>query len=215
MFDRICAAVPRIHEWTKTDQAIPVSDVIGFGNMDCFWRKSIADGQTQVRNFFFLGDSAVRTNPKFGRGCTWSTVAAHALAEIVSAENDPDRRLKAYEEMLWQNFRNDWLTTLDLERAARKKFDALLGHRRASLLERLRTIVESHVMTRAMVIDPNVQRAIMRGFHGFDGMSDWSRDPEIWLRILKTGFASKNQREITRQFSTRPSRDELKTMAQT
>lgn len=214
-FDRICEAVPRVNDWTKKEIATPVSDVIGFGNMDCFWRKAVHDNAPQVHNFFFVGDSAVRTNPKFGRGCTWSTVAAHDLAKVLSDEADPSTRSIKYETALWREFRQDWKTTLTLERNARKKFEAELGQRKANAWQRLVGGIEAHVMTRAMVIDAQVQRAIMRGFHGLSGMSAWSRNPLVWKRILQAYFTTAENRKITQRYATRPNRSELQLMAAT
>ncbi len=74
--------------------------VYGFGALDSFWRTTIVDGAPQVLGLFFIGDTAVRTNPKYGRGCTWGFTQAHLLADIVERERDPVCRIVEYEAAL-------------------------------------------------------------------------------------------------------------------
>jgi hypothetical protein len=53
--------------------------------MDSYWRKTVLAERPGVVGYFCVGDSAVRSNPRFGRGCTWATLAAHALADLLAA----------------------------------------------------------------------------------------------------------------------------------
>lgn len=213
-FDSICARVPKVRPWVDLDRVEPLSSVISFANMDYLWRCSVVDNVPKVLNFFMVGDSVIRTNPKFGRGCTWGTVSVHHLADIIAAEPDPERRIVSYEKILWTEFREDWQTMYQIEQNSRAKFLAQIGKAPKTLKLRVASYVENHIMNVAMMADAGVQRAIMRGYHGLDGMSDWTRRPDVWFNIALASRPSRTIRALRRANATRPSRAELRTLAE-
>jgi hypothetical protein len=80
VFEQICASVPKIRPWVDPERAEPMSGILTFASMDYLWRRTVHDGSPAVLNLFLVGDSGIRTNPKFGRGCTWGSLAAHRTA---------------------------------------------------------------------------------------------------------------------------------------
>ncbi|MDB5969958.1 MAG: hypothetical protein JWQ90_2408 [Hydrocarboniphaga sp.] len=209
VFERICESVPKLRPWVDPQRVEALGGTIGFANMDYLWRKTVRDGKAGVLNYFLVGDCGIRTNPKFGRGCTWGGISAHRLAEVVATVADPAERAQSYEAALWSEFRGDWETLWTIEQKSRAKFEALIGKRKKTLSLYLTTKLENHIMNAAMAADSNVQRAIMRGYHGLDGMGDWLRNPRVWLGIVSSAIPSRRIREARRVSAGRPSRSEI------
>lgn len=213
-FERICQAVAPVAAWTGL--ADPVSDIYAYGVMDCFWRTTVAAGVPQVIGLHFVGDAAVRTNPKYGRGCTWGCEQAHALADLLATAATPADAAMQYEQWRHTRFRPDWETTLGLDRAARAKYERFVygangprtGGTRPALAARLRGMLadafEERGVKTALLIDPVVLRAIMTGYHGLANMDAWTRRPEIWLRILWAWATQSRWRAVLEPYRTRP-----------
>jgi 2-polyprenyl-6-methoxyphenol hydroxylase-like FAD-dependent oxidoreductase len=212
VFERICASVPKISPWVDPTRVEPVSGIMTFAAMDYLWRRTVHEGSPAVLNLFLVGDSGIRTNPKFGRGCTWGSLAAHQLADVVADVKDPTERVVRYESALWQEFREDWDTLWKLEQRSRAKFEAVIGKRPRTLTSRFSAALEGHIMNVAMAADSRVQRAIMRGYHGLDGMADWTRSPQVWLGIMAAARPSRVLREVRATSAGRPTRAEIASM---
>jgi len=89
-----------------------------------------------VLGLYFVGDSCVRSNPKFGRGCTLSAVAAHLLADLLAGNLTEEDRIKRYESGLEAEFLRDWHTMRQIDRATETAFEIASGRRRATVAER-------------------------------------------------------------------------------
>ena len=209
-FRALCETLPAVAPWVAADRAEPLDDgVHGFGMMDCFWRTTTVGGRPQVAGFFFLGDTAVRSNPKFGRGCTWATVAAHGLAEILAQTDDPLERVSRYEAMLEREFRADWRTMLANDRSIRRQFEVAAGLRPANVRDRLVAWFETRV-NEALVVDAEFFRAVWTGYHGFAGMAAWLRRPSVWLRLVRFMAGGAGPfRPLLDELRTRPCREQM------
>lgn len=205
-FERICHAVAPINTWMNRATAAPVSDIYAFGAMDFFWRTTVADGAPQVRGLYFIGDTVVRTNPKYGRGCTWSCEQAHALADLLALSLSPDETTIRFAAWLRECFRADWETMLQLDRGSRAKYERFT-HGAASLGERIvgacNDAFADDGMKTAMLLDPVVQRAIMTGYHGLAQMDAWTKRPTIWLRVLWAWLTHARWRIVLEPYRTR------------
>ncbi|MEM9623883.1 MAG: hypothetical protein AAF993_19740, partial [Pseudomonadota bacterium] len=183
-FQLICERIQSVAQWVDAARCEPVSKVFGFGQMDSFWRKTVVDGEPQILNYFFVGDSGLRSNPKYGRGCTWSTLAAHDLAELLAADLTPQIRAIRYEQSLEERFRADWLTMRNIDRASERDFACAVNLQRANLKQRiqqyLRFLVED-----AMLLEPALFREIWTGYNGFTNMDAWSRKPANLARVAR------------------------------
>ncbi len=185
-FEIFCRLIPRAAGWIDPTFAEPVNDIVyGFGALDSFWRTTVIDAAPQVLNLFFLGDTAVRTNPKYGRGCTWGFTQAHALADILARESDPVRRIVAYEAAMQRSFRSNWTTTLAMDRNRYKQFRAKLSGGRLSLGDHIAEKIDEVIIQRGMRADAHLHRAIMKGYHGLADLADWTRDPSVWVHALR------------------------------
>lgn len=182
-FQAMCMQVAKMRPWVDPAVAEPTSDVYGFGQMDSFWRRMIIDGAPQVLGLFCVGDSCVRSNPKFGRGCTWTSVAAHNLADILANTADPAARISRYETMLIDEFRADWETMRSIDVATEAGFCIASGRKRGTLAERL-TMRFDALINKACVIDASVFREVWTSYHGLQSMKAWMARPAAWLRLF-------------------------------
>jgi hypothetical protein len=91
VFDAICAKLPGLAPWIDPAKAQGVSRVFGMGDLHSRWRTMSKDSRAAILGFFPVGDSLVRTNPLYGRGCSFAAVSAHLLRDAITASADPAR----------------------------------------------------------------------------------------------------------------------------
>ncbi len=208
-FVALCERLPWVAPWISPDRSEPAGGIHGFGLMDCFWRSTVVDGKPQVSGFFFVGDTVVRSNPRFGRGCTWGAVGAHLLADILAETADPAERVLRYERTLEKEFRADWRTMLATDRSNYRRFEAAVGKKRPMLADRLGDWFEAR-LSEALVADPVIFRALWTGYHGLTGMSEWTRHPANWIRFFRLVAGGRRKfRSVLRDLRSRPSRAEM------
>ncbi|HEU4428137.1 MAG TPA: FAD-dependent oxidoreductase [Myxococcota bacterium] len=207
-FQALAMQLPVIARWVAPEQARPTSEVFGFGQMDSFWRSTLARGEPQVLGLYFAGDTAARTNPRYGRGCTWSFVAAERLAETLLATRDPRERALRYERALERALRADWRTMLAMDRASRRRFEVAAGRRPARLPDRAREAL-STLLDEAQLADADFFRGIWAGYHGLTGMSAWLRDPRAWLGLARGALRRRRERGALGERAQRPSRAQI------
>ena len=185
-FEAFCRLIPRAAGWIDPAFAGPVNNIVyGFGALDSFWRSTVIDGKAQVHGLFFIGDTAVRTNPKYGRGCTWGFTQAHMLADILERTTDPEARVVEYESALSNAFRANWSTTLTMDRDRYKQYRAKLFGQPLSLRDRVSAALDEIIIQRGMRADSHLHRAIMTGYHGLAGLAAWARSPSVWTRACR------------------------------
>ncbi|MDB5479831.1 MAG: hypothetical protein JWO83_884 [Caulobacteraceae bacterium] len=211
VFEEIARRTPRVAAWVDPSVSEPTSAVMSWANMDFLWRTTLADGAPQVLGFFFAGDTTLRSNPKYGRGCTCGTIGSHILAETLASVSDPAKRALRYEAALRETFRREWEDLLAVDRRDYARFEAAAGIRPMSFGEALQSRLQDHVLRRAMVIDPHVQRKIMKGFFGLEDASAWTKDPVTWLRIAAAALPI-HGKDMFKEFTMRPSRQEMQTL---
>jgi len=215
VFEAIVKSVPRVWEWLNPAKSRPVSPVMGWANMDFLWRTTLKGDTPQLHNFFFAGDTVLRSNPKYGRGCTCAAFGTHLLADVLTATSDPAERARRYEAALRSAFRKEWEQLLGVDRSDYARFQVAAGLRAGSAAERLKGRFQDHLQTQAMVVDPSIYRALIKGFYGLASATDWMKDPAIWLRIARTAFPDAAKRRIVAPFWVRPSRDDIKRFIET
>lgn len=212
-FQAMCAATGTIAPWVEPSRATPTSPVYGFGHMDSFWRSIVRDGRPTVENLLFVGDSCLRSNPKFGRGCTWSTLAAHYAAELLATEPSAAKRACRYEARLERDFRPDWHTMRAIDRRTEAAFEIASGRRAAKPAERATAAFE-HLLDDALILEPDVFREVWRGYHGFRRMDDALKQPAVWPRLARAALARHRHRGLLEPARIRPSRAQLATAQQ-
>lgn len=187
VFDAICAQLPGVAKWTEAGRAEPVSKVFGMGNLRNVWRTFAAkDGTPLALNFFAVGDSAIRSNPLYGRGCSSAFMAAEVLAQALSSSRDPVERAKAYDAGLRREIRPFWNAMVRQDKAAirRALAEQDASYRPSFKARWIKSFVEDAInpATRG---DMAVLRALMRPFQMLESPSVWLRNPFVVARILK------------------------------
>jgi 2-polyprenyl-6-methoxyphenol hydroxylase-like FAD-dependent oxidoreductase len=185
-FDAICNLIPGTAQWIDPARASPISRVFGMGNLEGRWRDMVtAEGRPAVLGLYPLGDSLIRTNPLYGRGCSFAAVGAWLLREALEASPEPAARLAAYHERLHRELRPYFLSMRDQDRSAiRRAHQALTPSYRPSLKSRvLKSFFEDGVNI-AIRSDPDLLREALRGFHMLEHPSAWLKRPGNLAKVL-------------------------------
>jgi 2-polyprenyl-6-methoxyphenol hydroxylase-like FAD-dependent oxidoreductase len=120
-FDAATRAIPGIAKWVDPEVSEPISGVHYMGNLINRVRRTVVDGAPRVLGVHALGDSAVCTNPLYGRGCSLALVHATLFADLVREHGDDAQGLavafaEATEEQLVPWYR----ASVDADAAAMK-----------------------------------------------------------------------------------------------
>ena len=212
VFEAICARLPGVAAWTDPGRAAPVSKVYAMGDLQSRWREMAPGGEPVVLNAFSVGDSLVRTNPLYGRGCSFAALEAHVLRDVLAETADPTARAVAYSarvKTLLQPFYDD-MRQQDRS-AARRAEHGLDPDYRPPLRARLmRRFIEDGVGV-AIRQDPELFRAAMRAFHMLEPPRAWLNRPAA---LAKIGAALIRGRKANARFHPpKPGPDRLEMFA--
>jgi 2-polyprenyl-6-methoxyphenol hydroxylase-like FAD-dependent oxidoreductase len=175
-FDAACSRLPGLAPWIAPQTATPISRVFGMGDLHSRWRDLAPKGKAAVTGFFAVGDSLVRSNPLFGRGCSFAAVSGHLLRDALQAHADPAARVADYQRRIARELRPFYDVMRNADRSAiRRARRALTPGYRPSLRGRLAKSFAEDAVNVAIRSDVDLFRAAMRGFHMLE-------DPRLWLR---------------------------------
>jgi 2-polyprenyl-6-methoxyphenol hydroxylase-like FAD-dependent oxidoreductase len=198
VFHDITLRLPGLRPWTNAERALPVGRVHGMGELVSRWRDLVVDGRPAARGYFALGDILVRTNPLYGRGCSFAAVSAVALREALGQSLDPAARLLAYHQRIHAELRPYYLNQRTQDRAAIRRARAALtpGHRRSLRARLLHGFFEDGVRV-ALRSDVALLRQALRGFHMLEHPEKWLARPRnlaivlgYWMRGRKRNAAA-------------------------
>jgi flavin-dependent dehydrogenase len=186
VFDRICALLPGVAPWTDPDRAEPAGKVFSMGDLSSRWRGFVAGDQRAVLGLFAVGDSLIRTNPLYGRGCSFAAVEAQTLAEVLAETKDPSARARLYDFRLRETLSFHYQTMRDQDRGAIARADRVrAGRAETSLKARVtRSFFEDGVRI-AVRSDMDLLRAALRDFHMIDAPGAWLKRPENVAKVFK------------------------------
>ena len=208
VFQQICNSVPNVAALIDPSVARPTGPVFGWANMDFMWRSTIAESGPQVLGFFFVGDTALRSNPKYGRGCTCGALGARTLAEVLARHSDPTERLVEYEGAQRRQFREEWEDLLVIDRADYRRFSQAVGLRPLSKFKKLRSKAQLFLLNRAIIASPEVFRAYARSAYGAARPSAWVK-ALTWRRLLGAVVVKQAVADAAKAAATGPTRGEL------
>jgi len=184
-FHAITLNLPGLQPWTNAARSEPTSKVIGMGDLVSRWRDMVVDGKPTARGYFALGDTVVRTNPLYGRGCSFAAVSAQALRRVLDTHTDADARAIAFHEALHEELRPYYLVQRKQDRAAIKAARRMLtpgGSRR--LRSRLTSSFVKDGINIAVRSDTRLLREALRGFHMLEHPEAWLRRPRNLAGVL-------------------------------
>lgn len=185
VFDAACARLPGLAPWIDPTTSTPISRVFGMGDLHSRWRDMAPDGHAAVLGFFAVGDSLVRSNPLYGRGCSFAAVSAHLLGDALQMFEDPAARLEAYQRRISAELRPYYTAMRDADRSAVKRArQALTPNYQPGLKSRMtRAFLEDGVAI-AVRSDVDLLRAALRGFHMLEDPQAWLRRPKNIAKVL-------------------------------
>ena len=185
IFDALCEVLPGVAPWTLVERARPVSKVYAMGDLKSRWQEMAPHGAPAILNLFCVGDSLVRTNPLYGRGCSFAAIAAHALRDVLAASADPATRAVAYSARARTDLHAFYADMVEQDRAAAKRAAAGLDpqHKPSWRGRLLRGFQEDGVAI-AVRQDVGMLREAMRAFHMLEAPRAWLRKPGNLVKIL-------------------------------
>lgn len=133
IFHQITLMLPGLYPWTNETRSEGTSKVFGMGDLQSRWRDMVVDGKPAARGYFALGDTLIRTNPLYGRGCSFAAVSAQRLRETLDETADPAARAIAYYNRIAEELRPFYLTQRRQDRTAIKRAKQALtpGYRKS------------------------------------------------------------------------------------
>ncbi len=185
IFDQILAQLPGIAPWVDPARAEPVSRVFGMGDLHSRWRDFAPAGKPAVLGFFAVGDSLVRTNPLYGRGCSFAAVEAYLLRDALNAQPEAAACALAYAASVETSLRPYYANMLTQDRSAiRRAKQALTPDYRPRLISKvLKSFFEDGVAV-AIRSDVGLLREALRGFHMLEHPESWLKRPANVAKIL-------------------------------
>lgn len=210
VFDAICARLPGLAPWVDSATAEGVSRVFGMGELQSRWR-DIGGGETPaVLGYFAVGDALVRTNPLYGRGCSFAAVSAYILRDVLVSTGDPADRIQEYQARVTAELQPYYLNMRDQDRAAiRRARQQLTPGYRPSLKSKLvKSFLEDGVNI-AIRSDADLLREALRGFHMLEHPSAWLKRPDNLAKVLRYWFTSKDQKADAYPPKSGPGRTEM------
>lgn len=185
IFHGITLQLPGLYPWTNSERAEPRGKVHGMGDLHSRWRDVVTDGKPAVLNYYPLGDTLVRTNPLYGRGCSFAAVSAELLRETFDETCDPETRQVIYNKRLRSELRPYYISQRAQDRSAIKRAEAALtpGYRKSWQGRIIESFFEDGVRI-AIRSDVDLLRQAMRGFHMLEHPNKWLGKPRNFSRVL-------------------------------
>lgn len=210
-FHAVCLKMPGLVPWLQPEVSEPVTKVFGMGDLHGRWRDLLTEeGAPAVLGFMCLGDALVRTNPLYGRGCSFAAVGAYLIRKALDASSDPAERLKIYDAGVKAELRPFFENMRDQDRSAIKRAKAALTpNYRMRLKARLAQSFVNDGITIAVRSDVDLMRQALRGFHMLEHPSAWLKKPGNMMRVL--GYWARGKKANAAAYAPKPGpeREEL------
>ena len=196
--------------WIEPERTDPTSRVFGMGQLESRWRDYAPDGRPAVLRLFPVGDSVVRTNPLYGRGCSFAAVSAHQLRDALAASTDPAQRMIAYRTALERELRPYDKVMRQADRSAiRRARAALMPESKPSVRAKMASSFLNDGVVIAMREDVELLRAFLRGFHMLESPDAWLKRPANLARIARVWARGKTRNADLYPPKAGPDRDEM------
>jgi len=184
-FDAICALMPGLARWTTSERSEPISKVFGMGDLRSRWREFVAPDQRATLGFFAVGDSLIRTNPLYGRGCSFAAIEAFLLREVLEESADPATRARLYDLRTKTELTPYFDDMRRQDRSAiRRARQALDPDYAAPLRARVMTSFFNDGVRIALRSDIALMRSALRDFHMIDRPGVWLKEPKVVAKVL-------------------------------
>ena len=185
-FTEVCKALPALAPWIAPERAEPMTQVFQMGGLRDTYRCAVVNQQPATFGYFAVGESAVHTNPLYGRGCSLSVLHAYLLADVLHREIDPAARAMAYHHQTQTHLRPFYDVAVRRDQASQRHTHAAIDKPTAlTWRQRLRRSMMLHGLAPAIRGDLEVRRAFVRDFHMLAPPGLALKRLNIALRILR------------------------------
>ncbi|WGM37187.1 FAD-dependent oxidoreductase [Caulobacter sp. NIBR1757] len=184
-FDALCTQMPGVAGWIDPARSEAVSKVFGMGDLKSRWRDMAPGGRPLALNLFPIGDGLVRTNPLYGRGCSFAAVSGELVAETLTGQADPSARATAFAARVRSELGPYFEDMRSQDRAAiRRARNALNPSYRPGFKARAMKSFTDDGIAIALRRDPALLREFMRGFHMLEDSRAWLKRPANAVKVL-------------------------------
>lgn len=207
-FDAICHSIPGLEAWIGNDRATATTESFGIGAIHAVWRHYVSDNQPLATNFFACGDSAIRTNPLYGRGCSTGTLHAHILAEVLNAAQDPLERARLFAQRSEQDLRGIFKASLTEDRRGIARAEAVMNDQaldKPKSIKQWFAMAFGDALTAAAREELHVIRGLHRTINLLEEPGAFLQDPAVkrtifryMLRGRKRNAAARRQPGLSR-----------------
>ena len=209
-FDAICAQLPGVARWTSPERAEPISKVFGMGDLSSRWREFVAPDRRATLGFFAAGDSLIRTNPLYGRGCSFAAIEAFILRDVLEETADPAARARLYDLRVKAELTPYFDDMRGQDRSAiRRARQALDPDYQAPLRARVLTSFLNDGVRIALRSDIGLLRAALRDFHMIDRPGVWLKQPSTVAKVVGRWVRGKRRNAALYPPSAGPGRAEM------
>ena len=210
IFQAMTTMLPGLRPWTDPAVSEPTTKVFGMGDLIARWRDLVVDGRPAARGYFAIGDNLVRTNPLYGRGCSFAAVAAYQLRDVLDQSADPVARALAYHQAIHTELSPFYTGMNKQDRAAiRRARAALTPGYKTSLKARLAKSFAEDAVAIALRYDTSLLRQGMRGFHMLEHPEAWIKRPANLARIMMYWARGKKRNAAAYPPKPGPGREEM------
>jgi 2-polyprenyl-6-methoxyphenol hydroxylase-like FAD-dependent oxidoreductase len=210
-FDFIARSIPGVAPWLVPENIVATTEPFGMAGIQAQWRNYVVEGKPIAHNFFAVGDSAVRTNPLYGRGCSLGIQHAHILADVIAATPDPERRGLLFDERTEDQIRPVYKSSLGEDRSGIKR---ALAVAEGGLVEKPAGLKDwfglafGDALGAASKYELHVIRGILRTFHLLEKPGEFLKNKRIQLTVFRYMFRGRRKNAGERIVGG-PSRDEM------
>ena len=212
-FHQITLMLPGLYPWTNEAQSEGTSKVFGMGDLNNRWRDMVVEDSPAALGYFPLGDTLVRTNPLYGRGCSFAAVSAQLLRETLDETDDPSGRALAYHKRILSDLRPYYINQRKQDRSAiRRARRTLMPESSPSLRSRILESFAEDGVRIALRSDTGLLREAMRGFHMLEHPDKWLGRPRNLAKVLYYWGRGKKANAAAYPPSPGPDRQEMLTI---
>lgn len=184
-FDKVCSMLPGIATWTSTETATGNSRVYGMGKLESRWREWLDNGVPKVAGFVPLGDSYIRTNPLYGRGCSFAAVQADILRQALDRDGTEDEKILWHFNEVAREVKPYYDNMQQQDQAAIKRsLNSLNPGYKLSFRAKLAKSFTEDAIGVAVRDDLTLLREAMKGFHMLEAPDRWLKRPRNSLSVL-------------------------------
>ncbi len=187
-FDEIGMTIPGLRPWLSKDKSDATTAPFGIGNIHAVWRDFTSSASNRLLNFFAVGDSAIRTNPLYGRGCSTGALHAHILADILSNESDPWSRAVKFKEESEKKVRPIFQASLNEDKRGIKRAAAIregVNLDKADSLKRWFALAFGDALMAASRDNLFIHREVMKTINLVEKPGEFLKNKKIQRTVFK------------------------------